>query len=238
MTLVFEARRLPFGCISEVYAAPIQPILVLHALEELPLWDRCMLVAVLPVVQQRHSAGAVPAQPSTVVRPPLTVNSGRTADVGGPTSSSFSTTQAANQEERVNAAPELAGAPSVEDVKLALTIVHALDELEVVYDSSASIREELQQQRQQQQQSLSGAFLAEAPRSAFKQSRKTSEELLMEQLLQERFAETGTYLRESSDDEGELGAEAAVDIAMCFTVKGESLGIGTVSVFGGHGYHP
>ncbi|CAJ1986539.1 hypothetical protein conserved [Leishmania donovani] len=236
MTLVFEARRLPFGSISEAYAAPIQPIVALHALDELPLWDRCMLVAVLPVVQQRHSTGAAAAPPSTVAQPPLTGSSGDNADAAAAASWSSATIRAANHEERVNASPELAGAPSLEDVTLALTIVRALDELEVVYDSSISTRAELEQQ--QQQPSLHAASLAEAPRRAFKQPKKTSEELLMEQLLQERLADTAPYLLESSDEDGEKSAEAAVDVAMCFTVKGESLGIGTANIFGGHGYHP
>ncbi|CAG9569634.1 conserved hypothetical protein [Leishmania major strain Friedlin] len=236
MTLVFEARRLPFGSISEVYAASIQPIVALHALDKLPLWDRCMLVAVLPVVQQRHSASAAAAPPSTVVRPSLTRNDSDNADAAAASLSS-ATVRAANHEERVNASPELAGAPSLEDVALALTIVRALDELEVVYDSSISTRAELEQQ-QQQQPSLPAASLAEAPRRAFKQPKKTSEELLMEQLLQERFTDTAPYLLESSDEGGENSADAAVDVAMCFTVKGESLGIGSATIFGGHGYHP
>ncbi|TPP42902.1 Protein kinase domain family protein [Leishmania donovani] len=195
MTLVFEARRLPFGSISEAYAAPIQPIVALHALDELPLWDRCMLVAVLPVVQQRHSTGAAAAPPSTVAQPPLTGSSGDNADAAAAASWSSATIRAANHEERVNASPELAGAPSLEDVTLALTIVRALDELE-------------------------------APRRAFKQPKKTSEELLMEQLLQERLADTAPYLLESSDEDGEKSAEAAVDVAMCFTDRGPSVGGG------------
>lgn len=241
MTLVFEARQLPFGSIYEAYAAPIQPILALHALDKLPLWDRCMLAAVLPVVQQRHLAGAAATPSSTVVRPPLTVDGGDTADAAAADASLSSTTiRAANHEERVNASPELAGAPSLEDVTLALTIVRALDELEVVYDSSVSTRAELKQQRQQHQHQLSvpAASLAEAPRRAFKQPTKTSEELLMEQLLQERIFGAVPHLPESSDEDGETSIEASVDVAMCFTVKGESLGIGTANIFGGHGYHP
>ncbi|KAK7196984.1 hypothetical protein NESM_000641800 [Novymonas esmeraldas] len=197
MTFVFEARRLPFASVSETYATRLQPLLALHALEGLPLWDRCMLAAVLPVVQQRH------------------------ADV-----------QPAREE----------------DVAIALSIVRGLDELEVVFDSIVSTRAELHEQRQP----LTSEASADARRRS--QPPKTSEEILLEQLLQERFSDTAPYLRESSssnssssgsggaetEEPGEEEEEAGtvVDVAMCFTAAGESLGIGSANVFGGHGYHP
>ncbi|CAJ1013624.1 hypothetical protein, conserved [Leishmania lindenbergi] len=237
MTFVFEARRMPFGSISETYAARLQPIVALHALDELPLWDRCMLVAVLPVVQQRHAASSAAAPQSTVVSSPtLTVDVGNNADAAAATvvvaSLPSARTRTASNEEKLRVSPGLAGAPLLEDVALTLTIVRALDELEVVYDSIISTRAE------QQQQPVSGVPAAAAPRRAFAQPKKTSEEILMEQLLQERFSDTTSYLPDSSSDDGENGAEEVVDVAMCFTTKGESLGIGSANVFGGHGYHP
>ncbi|CAJ1017917.1 hypothetical protein Q4I30_001450 [Leishmania utingensis] len=239
MTFVFEARRMPFGSISETYAARLQPIVALHALDELPLWDRCMLVAVLPVVQQRHAASSAAAPQSTVVSSPtLTVDVGNNADAAAATvavaSLPSARTRTASNEEKLRVSPGLAGAPLLEDVALTLTIVRALDELEVVYDSIISIRAE----QQQQQQPGSGVLAAAAPRRAFAQPKKTSEEILMEQLLQERFSDTTSYLPDSNSDDGENGAEEVVDVAMCFTIKGESLGIGSANVFGGHGYHP
>lgn len=61
----------------------------------------------------------------------------------------------------------------------------------------------------------------------------------MEQLLQERFSETAPYLPDSDDESGErASAQDVVDVAMSFTTRGESLGIGSAAVFGGHGYHP
>ncbi|AIN95945.1 hypothetical protein LPMP_090290 [Leishmania panamensis] len=238
MTFVFEARRMPFGSISETYAARLQPIVALHALDELPLWDRCMLVAVLPVVQQRHAASSAAAPQSTVVSSPtLTVDVGNNADAAAATvvvaSLPSARTRTASNEEKLRVSPGLAGAPLLEDVALTLTIVRALDELEAVYDSIISIRAE-----QQQQQPGSGVPAAAAPRRAFAQPKKTSEEILMEQLLQERFSDTTSYLPDSNSDDGENGAEEVVDVAMCFTIKGESLGIGSANVFGGHGYHP
>ncbi|XQJ25046.1 hypothetical protein NXY56_000946 [Leishmania guyanensis] len=238
MTFVFEARRMPFGSISETYAARLQPIVALHALDELPLWDRCMLVTVLPVVQQRHAASSAAAPQSTVVSSPtLTVDVGNNADAAAATvvvaSLPSARTRTASNEEKLRVSPGLAGALLLEDVALTLTIVRALDELEAVYDSIISIRAE-----QQQQQPGSGVPAAAAPRRAFAQPKKTSEEILMEQLLQERFSDTTSYLPDSNSDDGENGAEEVVDVAMCFTIKGESLGIGSANVFGGHGYHP
>ncbi|CAJ1006052.1 hypothetical protein Q4I28_001368 [Leishmania naiffi] len=240
MTFVFEARRMPFGSISETYAARLQPIVALQALDELPLWERCMLVAVLPVVQQRHAASAAAAPQSTVASSPtLTVDVGNNADAAAATvgvaSLPSARTRTASNEEKLRVSPGLAGAPLLEDIALTLTIVRALDELEVVYDSIISARAE---QQQQQQQPVSGVPAAAAPRRAFARPKKTSEEILMEQLLQERLSDTTSYLPDSSSDDGENGAEEVVDVAMCFTIKGESLGIGSANVFGGHGYHP
>ncbi|KAG5510534.1 hypothetical protein JKF63_06831 [Porcisia hertigi] len=217
MSFVFEARLLPFDDISEAYAARIRPVTVLYALDRLSLWDRCMLTVVLPIVQQRHSAGAA-------------------VDVASP---SPATIQTSSNGQKAVVWSESLGKPSLEDVTLALTIVHALDELEVVYDSCSSTCAELKRQRQRQRQSaLGGTSVAEMQGHAASPPKKTSEDILMEQLLQERFSETNPYLPESSDDEGTNDDEADVDVAMCFNSKGESLGIGSARVFGGHGYQP
>ncbi|KAG5506568.1 hypothetical protein JIQ42_06820 [Leishmania sp. Namibia] len=244
MTFVFESRLLPFSNISEAYAARVQPIVAHYALEDLPLWDRCMLAAVLPVVQQRHSVGTPAVPPSTVLSsPPLGLDGSDNADTATAavvlTSSPPATMRAASNEEKAKASQGMADAPSFEDVALSLTIVRALDELEAVFDSSMSTRAELKrQEEEQQQQCVSGVSAAEATCCAKAQPKRTSEEILMEQLLQERFYDSTPYLPESSGDDDETGGEAELDVAMCFSFEGESLGIGSANVFGGHGCHP
>ncbi|KAG5484565.1 hypothetical protein CUR178_07156 [Leishmania enriettii] len=240
MTFVFESRLLPFRNISEAYAARVQPILAHCALEDLPLWDRCMLAAVLPVVQQRHSVGTPAVPPSTVLSsPPLGLDGSDNADAATAavvlTSSLPATMRAASNEGKAKVSQGMADAPSIEDVALSLTIVRALDELEAVFDSSMSTRAEL---KLQQQQRVSGVCAAEATCCAKAQPTMTSEEILMEQLLQERFYDSTPYLPESSGDDDETGGEAELDVAMCFNFEGESLGIGSATVFGGHGCHP
>ncbi|KAG5485463.1 hypothetical protein LSCM1_07547 [Leishmania martiniquensis] len=239
MTFVFESRLLPFGDITETYAGRIRPIVAHYALDELPLWDRCMLAAVLPVVQQRHSAGTTAAPSSAALssvplRPNGSDNGDASTAAGVLTSSRPSFMGAARNEERAKASEGMTDTPSLEDVALALNIARALDELEAVYDSSRSTRAELK--RQHHQGGPSGAA-AEASCHTFSRL-KTSEAILMEDLMQERFCDSAPYLPESSDDDGEGGGEAELDVAMCFTVKGESLGIGSANVFGGHGWHP
>lgn len=264
MTFVFEARELPFDTVTDDYASRIDGLVQKHDLTHLPLWDRCLLAAVLPVVQERRqavaaAAAAALAGPSRDAPDALNkiahfsepeVNSAAQADLTMPSSSSAITTSPStnstttatttNSTTRPTAAHASVSsdvsAAALPDIEVALAIVRQLDELEVVYDSILSTRQAQQPQHEDDEADRPPVFTAPSPR----QPQKTSEEILMEQLLQERFSDTAPYLPESDDDnDGDNDdGEAVVDVAMCFTAKGESLGIGSAAVFGGHGYHP
>ncbi|EKF30948.1 hypothetical protein MOQ_005222 [Trypanosoma cruzi marinkellei] len=68
----------------------------------------------------------------------------------------------------------------------------------------------------------------------------TAEELMMEELLRERMGKD--FLAEDEDESSSLDEDddkkaEEVDIAMCFTLDGEVVSIGSANLFGGHGYH-
>ncbi|KPI86297.1 hypothetical protein ABL78_4644 [Leptomonas seymouri] len=249
MTFVFEACELPFGTVTADYASCIDGLLQANDLTHLPLWDRCMLAVVLPVVLQRRKAAADAVAASSSTQPrqqTVSTNSGsqqmnpsKQAQDGGDLA------DAAEDHPIVspNAPPASTVAATVSDVEVALTIVRQLDELEVVYDSIVSRRKAQQTAAHELTASASpamGTCATDAAADAGARQPKTSEEVMMEDLLQERFSETAPYLVDSDDESVERAREEGdvVDIAMCFTTRGESLGIGSSAVFGGHGYHP
>jgi hypothetical protein len=251
MTFVFEAGELPFATVSEDYASRIDGLVRAYDLAHLPVWDRCMLVAVLPVVLQRRQAVAMAVAASL-----SNATEGRNSNINNNDNNSSSLSEGGDvadaaedilavqqQQLQATAHPPERGSASLDptshtsaaadatlsDVEVALTIVRQLDELEVVYDSIVSTR----------QAGRDGG----ADSASSKQPAKTSEEILMEQLLQERFSSFAPYLRVGDNDDDESGERASeegdvVDVAMCFSARGESLGIGSAAVFGGHGYHP
>ena len=248
MTFVFEAHELPFNAVTDEFARKINDLITAYDLGHLPLWDRCMLAAVLPVVLQRRQGMTAAEQPDDEVR--------ASAHDGGDVADAAADVPSAPSASPPSLSPGGSSiSATLSDLEVALAIVHQLDELETVYDTIVSARQARQTTAEEEKkkapasrsQGAWGAAAAAAPRQA-----KTSEELLMEQLLQERFSETAPYLPESGDGDGdddddkESGEPASqdrdavmmVDVAMCFTANGESLGIGSSSVFGGQGYHP
>ncbi|KPA77508.1 hypothetical protein ABB37_06893 [Leptomonas pyrrhocoris] len=248
MTFVFEACELPFDAVTEAYARHLDDLLPTHDLTHLPLWDRCMLAAVLPVVLQRGQAvvGVDPSgrqDASSRNNGNSNNNSREEADAcasahdGGDVADAAADQQIASSQRNALRRPDSpsglpAAAATLSDIEVALIIVRQLDELEVVHDTIVSTRKA--------QQSTADELTA-SDAVGTRQPQKTSEDIMIEQLLQERFSETAPFLPDSDDESGERASEAdasVVDVAMCFTANGESLGIGSSAVFGGHGYHP
>lgn len=125
--------------------------------------------------------------------------------------------------------------PTPDDVQVAMRIVNELDELEVAYDHIVMVRNERAQR-------LRGHAGAQAQRAPVADTR-TAEEILMDDLLKERLGPyAGLFLASDLEDVQGDGAngeeEDDVDIAMCFDVMGQTVGIGSAAVFGCHGYHP
>lgn len=107
---------------------------------------------------------------------------------------------------------------TVDQVEVALQIVKQLDELEAAYDHIMSLKGAKPQQASDQQ--------------ASPKLQRTAEEMLMDEIFMERFGpQVDIHDTESASSDD-------VDIAMCFDSNGESVGIGSAALFGGHGFHP
>lgn len=248
MTFVFEACELPFGDITDDYASRIRDVIAAFDIHHLPLWDRCLLAAVLPVVVQRRQAIAASdaaATAATISREEEDIHQRRNAPEDGEAEESAQracdggdVADAADVQRPSPASSSTPTAATLADIEVALTMVRQLDELEVVYDSILSTRRAQQEKDRFDAGAGSAGIDAPAPARTANQPKKTSEEIIMEQLMQERFSDTAPYLPESDDDDDDASGEDVVDVAMCFTTQGESLGIGSAAVFGGHGYHP
>lgn len=233
MVFVFEARRLRFSAVTEDSYGAVRPAVlagsgavVSEHVDSLPLWDRCLLMAVLPLIaeeqqQQRERRNAAAA------------GGGLTTDDGAGSSSNDDDDVDTDGGDRD---PDLqhrhrpaADAPvTVDDVVLGLKMVRALDELEVAWDSIRAAR--------------SGAHNEHGDNGDGGSDRRnrrvplTDEEVMMEALLAERCG-PGFLANESSSSSSEVGGDESIDIAMCFDDRGESVGMGSAGVFGGHGYH-
>lgn len=119
-----------------------------------------------------------------------------------------------------------AALPSHEAVSVSLRVVRALEELEVAYDIACEAGE--RHRCRPGEPSASARICA---------GRKTAEEILMAELLRERCDGTLPALLDDNSDVERGEDETLPDIAMCFDTEGESIGMGSVGVFGGHGYH-
>lgn len=261
MTFVFEARRLPFSSISEEAYSEAKTALVgdaahqglrvhcgsvvMQHVDSLPLWDRCMLLAVLPIVldgrrqaqQGRHNHATTTDEENGMSDVATDGRNSATDTESGPVQASdpSATLDCCHDDASTRPPLHAASQVTVDDVVLAMKIVRALDELEVAWDHIRTVR------------GTSGgdADGKHQCRGAPRAVPLTEEELMMELLLAERGVPG--FLRETCEeedgDEGTSGDSARgqsaddVDIAMCFDVQGNSIGMGSAGVYGGHGFH-
>lgn len=112
-----------------------------------------------------------------------------------------------------------------EEMRVALQIVHQLDELETISEDVRRQRDAAQTSHNKQAKSC-----------------LTDERLFFDQLLRERMLMRGAVVSEeadenASDDSSEEDEMDTNDMAMCFDVHGNSVGVGPAHLFGGHGYH-
>lgn len=134
MTFVFEAHELPFNAVTDEFARKIHDLITAYDLGHLPLWDRCMLAAVLPVVLQRRQGMTAAEQPDDEVR--------ASAHDGGDVADAATDVPSAPSASPPSLSPGGSSiSATLSDLEVALAIVHQLDELETVYDTIVSARQ-------------------------------------------------------------------------------------------------
>ncbi|CCW69546.1 unnamed protein product [Phytomonas sp. Hart1] len=226
MTFVFEARLMPFGRITEELASSAADFFIDYDSEfmmefnKMPLWNRCMLAAVIPVILQRHQ-DLYQQQRGCLSDKKSVSDSIETVKV---TQNDFQIAlKIVNDLDELEVAAErIKSMWADKDEKYELG---PYDESNCTFNNNAH---PMCQDHRTEEDTYINRVLREHLRS----NDQSSFSCISDSSIPQNNNEHNCLYEDNQIQEKE-----EVDIAMCFNLNGVSIGMGSTRLFGGHGYH-